>query len=238
MLKRQIMDESEQINETLKENSYVCHKYGIDISVPGEIDNDSADLLVHAVERMANAANDKYGTKSDSLSRSTETRSSIQQKVSEKTALQRYNERNLSNLRDQMNALEDSARGVNAIKLAIGEIKDFEITNGFGSTITDSVMPQDLIQHLTKRISESSAETDSPESIARTMKKLMKMSRATNADGVSSMAVCLSSASSSVMTLSFYFVDFVLLVYLFSGKVYISWDFKPPIFPLHSNPMG
>lgn len=181
MLKRQIMDESEQINETLKENSYVCHKYGIDISVPGEIDNDSADLLVHAVERMANAANDKYGTKSDSLSRSTETRSSIQQKVSEKTALQRHNERNLSNLRDQMNALEDSARGVNAIKIAIGEIKDFEITNGFGSTITDSVMPQDLIQHLTKRISESSAETDSPESIARTMKKLMKMSRATNA---------------------------------------------------------
>ena len=96
MLKRQIMDESEQINETLKENSYVCHKYGIDISVPGEIDDDSADLLVHAVERMANAANDKYGTKSDSLSRSTETRSSIQQKVSEKTALQRHNERNPS----------------------------------------------------------------------------------------------------------------------------------------------
>lgn len=185
MLKRQVENEREVIIEGLQDESAVLYKYQVTTDI-GDGNEDGADHILRMMEDKANAINEKYLLTKDTLSRATDTRNSIQQRVSEKSALQSHNTRQLTNLRNQSAVLYAPNRGVQRIENVIREVQKYEVDKGFSSTVI-SREPQQLIQHLTDRLSECQDEKDSPDTITRTIRKLKKLAVKPNPNGTASL---------------------------------------------------
>mmetsp|Transcript_3508 Transcript_3508/g.4355 ORF Transcript_3508/g.4355 Transcript_3508/m.4355 type:complete len:409 (-) Transcript_3508:156-1382(-) len=168
MLERQKEGDVEGLKDTISDNSFLLQKFDAYPTLRG-------DNYVNTIETLADNVRIKHENTREESDRASEELAQLQQTIGEKSALLSHNKRSLETLKAREAALCADDRGVQKIRRVINAVRNFEHQQlDTGVTVVQNDMePQKLLEHLTERIGEYSAE-DTPESIARTMKKLKK----------------------------------------------------------------
>jgi len=177
MLERQKEGDVEGLKDTISDNSFLLQKFDAYPTLRG-------DNYVNTIETLADNVRIKHENTREESDRASEELAQLQQTIGEKSALLSHNKRSLETLKAREAALCADDRGVQKIRRVINAVRNFEHQQlDTGVTVVQNDMePQKLLEHLTERIGEYSAE-DTPESIARTMKKLKKMSKVKGSGG-------------------------------------------------------
>ena len=177
MLKRQVENEREVIEEVLKDENSAFHKYQVDPTL-GE---DNGDIY-RSIEDKANTVNSAFMLQKDKLDAAERKLSDTQKRLTEKSSLHSHNARQLNQLRVQMQGLSQPNRGHAKIETVIRESQKWDLNHSkSNSTVGTNSDPQQIIDHFSQRIADCKEEYDSPESISRTIKKLKKLAKNTDA---------------------------------------------------------
>mmetsp|Transcript_16487 Transcript_16487/g.39219 ORF Transcript_16487/g.39219 Transcript_16487/m.39219 type:complete len:1428 (+) Transcript_16487:133-4416(+) len=177
MLKRQVENEREVIEEVLKDENSALYKYQVDTTL-GE---DNGDIY-RSIEEKANTVNSAFMLQKDKLDAAERKLSDTQKRLTEKSSLHSHNARQLNQLRAQMQGLSQPNRGHAKIETVIRESQKWDLNHSkSNSTVGTNSDPQQIIDHFSQRIADCKEEYDSPESISRTIKKLKKLAKNTDA---------------------------------------------------------
>lgn len=170
LLKKQIVAEKELIDEVKRENSFLFQKFGIEI--PTSVDekilaSQISDAIIEIKDKLDSAANE-FELSSERLKTS-------ENKVSELKAILSHNKSSLNNKVNQLAVLAGNGRGVQKVKNAIMSIRQYESRFFGNSDISLNAEPQNVQQHCTNKISELSAVNDDPDTMVRTIDKLIEL---------------------------------------------------------------
>lgn len=177
MLKRQVENEREVIEEVLKDENSALYKYQVDTTL-GE---DNGDIY-RSIEEKANTVNSAFMLQKDKLDAAERKLNDTQKRLTEKSSLHSHNARQLIQLRAQMQGLSQPNRGHAKIETVIRESQKWDLNHSkSNSTVGTNSDPQQIIDHFSQRIADCKEEYDSPESISRTIKKLKKLAKNTDA---------------------------------------------------------
>lgn len=178
MLKKQINADKELIEEIKKDNSFLIQKFGL--SIPMNVDEKTlalsiSDATIEIGDRLENAKYDLE--KSSTRLKTTEGR------VSELKALLAHNKTSLITKNKHLMVLSGDGRGVQKIKNATTSIRQYESRFNGNSEINVNTEPQDLLQYCTKKIGELNEEDCSPDTVIRTIDKLIDLGAQKNDKG-------------------------------------------------------
>jgi len=144
--------------------------------------------LLNAMETMLYKVSDKIDVSGTELHCAEDNLKSVEKILSKENALLNHAKTTLDSRRIKLQEL--GGRGVQRIKQIFKAVRTFENAQGFGDTVLGNVEPQELMEHLTKRIEEFTTDDDQPESITRTIKKLRKLSKVKDESGQVVDVVC------------------------------------------------
>lgn len=195
MLRHQITQDAENVEEALRENSFLLTKHDLSPSTRGfGSDADGVDRIVEEMKSLVDKARDKHGEKGHDLSRVEEEVHSAQKGVSEKGALVDQNRRNLNRLRSRVEDLSTPGRGVAKIKKMIRTVRNYENNTGLVPSddveLRQDMKPEDLLNYLSERSREFNSAAITPESVRGVLKKLKQLAREKDDDGEVAGLIC------------------------------------------------
>lgn len=170
ILKKQIVAEKELIDEVKKENSFLLQKFGISIST-----NTDEKMLASQISDSIIEIKDKLDSARIEFDESTERLKTSENRVSELKAILSHNKNSANNKNNQLALLAGDGRGVQKVKNAISSIRQYENRFFGNSEISLNAEPQNVLQHCTNKIGELSAASDDPDTMIRTIDKLIEL---------------------------------------------------------------
>jgi len=178
ILERQVTQDMELIEEMKTENSFLLQQYNAQIPTNG-----TERELVSTMETLTGEVGDRLDTATRELEGSSDELKQVESRASKLSAVLNQNKNTLTRRKDQLSVLTDEGRGVQRIKQIIRAVRQYEQTT-FGETdVPATVEPQELLERFTRRLGELATDSDQPETISRTIKKLKKLSLKKDASG-------------------------------------------------------
>uniref|UniRef100_A0A7S4K6V4 Rad50/SbcC-type AAA domain-containing protein n=1 Tax=Odontella aurita TaxID=265563 RepID=A0A7S4K6V4_9STRA len=188
MLRHQLSQDAENVDETLREQSFLLQKHDLQPNARGfGSDADGVDRIVEEMKTLVDKVRDKHADRSHELSRIEEEVQSAQRGASEKGALVDHNRRLLNGRKGRAEALNADDGSVKRIKKIIRAVGAFEdgmgmIPNEDDVPLSQDMDPQDLLKYLSTRSKEFGTSI-TPDVVRAVLKKLKKMSRKRDEDG-------------------------------------------------------
>lgn len=170
LLKKQIVAEKELIDEVKKENSFLLQKFGINIST-----NTDEKTLASSISDSTIEINDRLDSARYAFEESTEQLKATENRVSELKAILSHNKNSANNKNNQLVILTGDGRGVQKVKNAIMSIRQYESRFFGNSDISLNSEPHHVLEHCTNKIGELSAANDDPDTMIRTIDKLIEL---------------------------------------------------------------
>ena len=190
ILKRQIRGELESVVELFglfgRENVGLLQKYGFQSLVPHDI---TADELFHVARDFIDNVSKLDKSNQSDLTDAIEKVRKLEGRQSQVAALYNHNKQMLNERKDRRQVLVSDVGGVQKIKQTVQLIRSYDSQIEVPTISTDAE-PQEIIAHVTRRISESSESFDTPESIIRTIKKLRYLGKKRNENGAIACPCC------------------------------------------------
>ena len=168
LLQEQVQSDVQRIDEMKTDNDYILKSCNVE--VPNPMEKEALDLIRDIVDdftsRVDNAKSDLDGAN--------ETLEESSNSVSRISALLKHKKDNLSKEENELKILNRDDRGFNQIKNVVRNLRAFETTLFGEDSISPSIEPQYLLEHIARKEKEVSAEIN-PESKGNIIQKLKKM---------------------------------------------------------------
>ena len=187
MLNNQVDQELESMQEMKDENAFLLQQYRVELNLNlngnGNGNNGDERELVSTMERYATDTSERYETAARNLETTTDSVREKESEFSELSAVLNQNKSSFVKKKERLAALAGDGRGVMKIKATIRAARQYEQQAFKETDIPVTIEPQELLEHFSKRMGELATETDQPEAISRTMKKLKKLAKKKDAAG-------------------------------------------------------
>lgn len=183
MLERQVVTDKAMMQDMINENSFTLQSKKIDIRLddPGLTDN---------MRTIVNELSDKLDKSKQDSERYSDNLKDAENRVSALSGVLSQKKMTLEKKTDQLAVLSADGGGVQKMKHIIKAARQFETNTFDETTLTADVEPQQLLQHFADKMGELANDSDQPETISRTIKKLKKLSKKKNAAGETVDIIC------------------------------------------------
>jgi len=181
ILEKQMRQDIELLDEMEKENSFLLQKY--QVKLPDVKNVESAEVN-RMMDSLLEEITDKFEKSKSDLEKAEEQLKSSSAQLSKLSAVLSHKQETLSKQKDQLTILSTDGRGVQQIKNAIKAVRQFETSTNGDIGFDPNADPQSLLLYFTKKIGELSNDDSQPESVSKVIKKLKKLSKIRNEDGV------------------------------------------------------
>lgn len=183
MLERQVVSDTSMMQDMINENSFTLQSKNVEIRLddPNTTEN---------LRRIVNDLSDKLDQSKQDLDQYVDGLKEAENNFSALSGVLSQKKMTLEKKTNQLEALCSDGGGVQKIKHIIKAARQFESNTFDETTLTPDVEPQQLLQHFTDKLGELAIDSDQPETISRTIKKLKKLSKKKNAAGETIDIIC------------------------------------------------
>lgn len=169
LLKEQLESDVNDIGEIKTENEYLLSKY--DVEVPDPLEAGANDIIKDLV--------DEYTTKVDNVSEDlTNGNRDLKESsnsFSKQSSILNHKKNTLKDLEAKLQHLKREDSGYHQIRNVIKNLRTFESTQFSSGTISPTIEPQQLLEHISQKMTTISAEIN-PQSRHNILQKLKEMS--------------------------------------------------------------
>ena len=187
ILQRQVTQDMELIEEMRQENSFLLRKFNIKIP---NVETDNCLEVNNKMDSILDDVTNNMDKINNDYNQACERQKKSSSQFSKVSALLSHKQETLKRQKERLTELSKEDRGVHQIRNVIKAVRSFE-NQMYGDTrVAPNADPQQLLQYFTTRIGELSTEELQPESVSKVIKKLKKLVKKKNRDGVVVELIC------------------------------------------------